>query len=123
MTSSAAYNPALHRGLFIFIAAREDVESVRFATEEIDVRLAARDPSATSGSTPITTIRLEYEELERAWPELTKGASILQLGYDPDLPELGAYVLLDTHVEETVHSLREAGPRGFRYLNARFEAW
>lgn len=123
MTSTAAYSATLHRGLFVFLTARPDLESVRFATEEIDIRLTERDSSANLSSTPITTIRLEYDELERAWPQLTEAASFLQLGHDPDRPELGAYILLDTHVEEAVHSLRKAGPRGFTYLNAQFEAW
>ena len=61
--------------------------------------------------------------MERAWPKLIEAASFLKLGRDPDLPELGAYILLDTHLEEAVHSLRQPGPRGFRYLDGQFEAW
>ena len=55
-------------------------------------------------------------ERDASWP---KGVA-LQLGQDPDLPELGADMLLDTHVEEAVHSVREPVPRGFRYADARF---
>ena len=123
MTPGAAYTPALHTGLFLFLTARQDVENVRFALEEIDLRLVERDALAAPGSTAVATIRLEHDELKRAWPKLTDGVSFLQLGRDPDLPELGPYILLNTHVEEAVHSLREPGPRGFRYLDGQFEAW
>ena len=87
------------------------------------LRMVERDALATPGSTAVATIRLEYNELERAWPKLTEAASFLQLGRDPDLPERGAYILLDVHVEEAVHSLREPGPRGFRYLDGQLTAW
>ena len=98
-------------------------ENDRFGVGRINLRLVAPDAFATPGSTAVATVLLEYDGLDRAWRQLTEGAFILQLGQDPDLPELGACILLNTHLGEAPHTLREPGPRGFRCADARFEAW
>ena len=110
----------LHRELFIWFAARPDMQELRYGDSSI---VFAPNPRLKEDGSPwphTVTVRIPQAELEAAWPELLRAASTLGLGTARDLPELGVFSLLDVHLDEAINSMREPGPNGYRYTRSAF---
>lgn len=119
--AGGGYTFAMHRELFAYLARREDVTGIYLSQAELNLTPQKRLSDDGNPWRVEVRVRIAEDAVASQWPTLLQASRQLGLSKGSDMPELGAFSLLDTHLEEAVNSMREPGPLGYEYRNGSFE--